>query len=83
MKHNVDTKRYTVYRLSSGDKQYVAVPKEYVPVIEQSTLEHGSIEKVPLDKTVRGIFLEEVWNDEYKLPGAGELQKDISINELR
>jgi hypothetical protein len=61
----------------------VAVPKEYVPVIEQSTLEHGSIDKVPVEKTVRGIFLEQVWNDEYKLPAAEAQQNDITINQLR
>lgn len=83
MKHNVDTKKFTVYKLITDEKVYVAVPKEYVPVIERTTLEHGSIEKVPADKTVRGIFLKEVWNDEYQLPATEAQQNEITINQLR
>jgi hypothetical protein len=83
MKHNVDTRKFTVYKLVTDDKKYVAVPKEYVSVIEQNREEHGGIEKVPSDKTVRGIFLKEVWTDEYQLPSADVQQNDITINQLR
>ena len=68
MKHNVDTKKFTVYQLISDEKVYVAILKEYMPVVEQHRLEFGSIDKVPSDKTVRGVFLKKVYTDQFQLP---------------
>ena len=80
MKLNIHTKKFTVYKLNTEDQLYVAIPEEYNEVIQDAIAEYGSIEAVPSDKTVRGIFFPK--EKGVPFPDENAQQNDITINQL-
>ena len=59
MKHRPVNSYYNVYKLITNRREElcVAVSKTFEPVIDQAVKAYGSIQKVPVDQTVRGIFM--------------------------
>lgn len=75
------TNNYIIYQLSGRDRVYVAIPEEYEDVITDAVSIYGSLRYVPVEKTVRGIFLQKK-NNVYYLDKDVQ-QNDITINQLR
>lgn len=84
MKHRPVNPYYNVYRLITNRKEAlcVAVSKTFEPVIDQAVKAYGSIQKVPVDQTVRGIFMECRKNHNYNFDPEQQ-ENDIVINQLR
>jgi hypothetical protein len=82
MKHNANPLKFVIYKLITEKRVYVAIPKEYVIEIENEIRFFHGINRVPNDKTVRGIFLKKISTDVYELDENAQ-QNDITINQLR
>ena len=85
MKHSAANQYYNVYRLITDKEESscVAVSKAFEMEIEKNLEMYGSIEKVPMDKTVRGIFLEcKNNNSDYNFD-VEQHENDIIMNQLR
>ncbi len=84
MKHRPVNSYYNVYRLITKPKEElcVAVSKTFEPVIDQAVKTYGSIQKVPVDQTVRGIFMECQRNHNYNFD-PDQQENDVVINQLR
>ena len=73
-------KKFEVYRLNSKEDLLVAIPGEYKEIIGEAIAEYGIIQNVPVDKTVRGIFLNH--NEGTFELNTDEPQNDIVMNQL-
>lgn len=84
MKHRPVNPYYNVYRLITNRRELrcVAVSKTFETVIDLAVKTYGSIQKVPVDQTVRGIFMECRENHNYTFD-AEQQENDIVINQLR
>lgn len=84
MKHRPVNSYYNVYRLITNRKEElcVAVSKTFEPLIDQAIKTYGSIQKVPVDQTVRGIFMECQHNHNYNFD-PDQQENDVVINQLR
>ena len=84
MKHSPVNSYYNVYRLITDKKEHlcVAVSRSFETEIETAIKEYGNISKVPVDKTVRGIFLECQDKHRYNFD-AEKPENDIVMNQLR
>ncbi len=84
MRHNHVNQYYNVYRLVTDKKENlcVAVSKKFETEIEKLIAEYGSITKVPIHKTIQGIFLECSRDDNYNFD-AEKQESDITVNQLR
>jgi hypothetical protein len=77
--HSVD-KEFEVYELKSKDNLLVAIPIEFMAVIDVAIKEFGEIDLIPSDRTVRGIFLNNS-NGSFEL-NKDDPQNDIVINQI-
>ncbi len=84
MKHRPVNPYYNVYRLMTNRKEAlcVAVSKSFEPLIDQAIKTYGSIRKVPVEQTVRGIFMECRHNHTYNFDPEQQ-ENDVVINQLR
>ena len=80
MKRIIDPQKFTVYRLLTENDKYVAIPNEYLSTLELAVKDFGTLKNVPVDKTVRGIFLVKE-NNNFQLDEDAQ-QNDITINQL-
>ena len=76
---NAGNKKFTLYQYQDNRMLLVAIPNEYVPFIRQAIAEYGDISQVPSDRTVRGIFITDLMDQEFD-PQAQ--QNNITINHL-
>ena len=75
------TADYIIYKLITvkNEHMHVAVSKKFQKEVEKLIEEYGCLEDAPIDKTVRGIFLEGP-----ETPINPEVQEnDITVNQLR
>lgn len=79
---NNEFNSFTCFRLITENERYVAVRNENLKVIDKALKMYGSFEKVPVEKTVRGIFLKNDVNVQASLARASQ-ENDITINQLR
>ena len=84
MKHRPVNAYYNVYRLIINQKEAlcVAVSKSFEPLIDQVAKTYGSIRKVPVEQTVRGIFMECRHPHTYNFDPEQQ-ESDVVINQLR
>lgn len=84
MKHRPVNSYYNVYKLITNRREElcVAVSKTFEPVIDQAVKTYGSIQKVPIDQTIRGIFMSCQENHNYQFDPEQQ-ENDIVINQLR
>ncbi len=84
MKHSAVNEYYNVYRLITNKREHlcVAVSKKFETEIEKLIEEYGSLTKIPVNKTVQGIFLECDHNDHYNFDSEKQ-ENDITVNQLR
>lgn len=78
----LDPAEYKVYRLG-GDGRRVAINRENHKVLEHHLGLFGELRKVPVDKTVRGIFVKELSAGDIESVDETLQQQDITICELR
>jgi hypothetical protein len=84
MKHRPVNPYYNVYRLVTNRREAlcVAVSKTFEPLIDQAVKTYGSIRKVPVEQTVRGIFMACRRNHHYNFDPE-QPENDVVINQLR
>lgn len=81
MSDKVKITDYTIYQMITDKQEQlrVAVSGKFKVEIEKLLEEYGSLNNVPIDKTVRGIFLGELEN----VSDNNLQENDITINQLR
>lgn len=84
MKHRSVNHYYNVYRLITNrrERRCVAISKTFETLIDDAVKRYGSIQKVPLEITVRGIFMECRENHNYTFD-AERQENDVVMNQLR
>jgi hypothetical protein len=82
MSHLLDLSKYCLYRLSTENHRFVAVPLKYEEEIKKQLQEFGSMKDIPISKTVRGIFLKKNNSGQLELLTAPEQENDITMNQL-
>lgn len=84
MKHCPVNAYYNVYRLVTSRRENlcVAVSRTFEPLIDQAIKTYGSIRNVPVEQTVRGIFMECRDSHNYNFD-PDQQENDVVINQLR
>jgi hypothetical protein len=82
MRYIMNTQSFKIFSFATDSDLYVAVPEEYLSVINEAKSEFGSLDEVSSDKTVRGIFLKYNAITQFVLD-ENTPQVDITINQLR
>jgi hypothetical protein len=75
----LDSNKYVLFRLS--DEQLVAVDEENLKVLEHCMSVWKQLEKVPVDRTVRGVFVRKAGGELFSISDSIQ-QNDITINQL-
>lgn len=72
---------YTIYQLITikNERMHVAISAPMQSQIEALITSYGNLQAIPIDQTVRGIFLE----DHKSKSIAGKQESDITVNQLR
>ena len=78
MKIYIKDAQFTLFGYANQPGLHVAIPANYLPFIEQAEHEYGSLNLVPADKTVQGIFIKA-----NGLPfDEAAQQNDVTMNRL-
>jgi hypothetical protein len=72
-----------IYRLNTQHERYVAIAPEDHKVIAAVLEQWGSLENVPVEKTVRGMFVLKNSGGGYDPVDDNRQENDITIRELR
>ncbi len=82
MKHNVDKNKFAIYE-DIVTKHHIAIKQKNVKIIEKANKKYRNSDKIPDDKVVPGIRLQNISNDEVRLISENEIEFDILIKNLR
>jgi hypothetical protein len=81
MSKEIDREKFSIYRFRTDEQLCVAVPNAFKKVVTEAVQQYGSLQEVPNDKTVRGVFVHR-HGEKYHFIDNNEQQNDITINQL-